>query len=252
MRFYMVRTFDHAGYYETRLVLAILALVVAAYFLIERRDSRFLVIMLSGVIFQALLEYRLQAAGLRGADYGLSVFGAHLRGWQACVFQGLAEGGILALMSFWFVDAISRTADASARNAYVAACVLIVVLALAVGIMSRGAPITSVRPMFGRGVWNIAMIAIVSIALCWLAGGLRWLWYYYAGCLIYVFLTFEPLQITGARYIAVARADGGYAAAPTSAQIAVMLYSHLAEVAAAKLHYFAVPFALRLVRLPHD
>jgi hypothetical protein len=248
MRYWMVRTFDHSGYYETRLLLALVATGVALYFVITRRDYRFAVILVSGVFFQALLEYRLQAGGLRGAAYELSIFGLRLRGWPAFTFQGCAEGGILALMSLWFVDIAARGGAGAARNGYLAACALIVALALVVGILSRGAAITSVRPMFGRGVANLALIVGISVLLCALTGGLRWLALYFAGCLIYVVLTFEPLQLTRARYIALRDSAGGYVAAPLAAQVAVMLYSNLFEVAGGKLHYFAVPFALRLLK----
>jgi len=248
VRYYMVRTFDHGGYYETRLLLALIAIGVALYTLIARRDSRFVVILLSGVLFQTLLEYRLQAGGLRGAAYELSIFGLRLRGWPAFTFQGFAEGGILALMSLWFVDIATRSGTGASRNVYLAVCALIVVVALVVGIVSRGAAITSVRPMFGRGVVNLALIVGISVLLCALTGGLRWLGLYFAGCLIYVVLTFEPLQLTGARYVALRDSAGGYVTAPLVPQVAVMLYSNLFEVAGGKLHYFAVPFALRLLK----
>ena len=66
-RHYMLRSFDHAGYYETRSLLALLALGIALYFWTKRRDARYLVMFVSGVVFQAFLEWYLQSGGARGA-----------------------------------------------------------------------------------------------------------------------------------------------------------------------------------------
>ena len=78
---------------------------------------------------------------------------------------------------------------------------------------------------------------------------MRQLGYFYLGLLIYVVLTFETLHIFGARYIGVRAADGQLVAASGLVQLSVMFLSHLWEVAGGKLHYFAVPFALGLLKL---
>lgn len=46
MTSYMVRTLDHAGYYETRLMLAVAAIAVAGYFAAKKKDRSF------GLMFQ--------------------------------------------------------------------------------------------------------------------------------------------------------------------------------------------------------
>src|SRR5579863_4128577 len=104
MNYYMVRTFDHSGYYETRLIMMVVAFGIAIYALRRKGDSRYLVVLASGVFFQGLMEYILQVTGLRGAGYHFSVFGIQMSGVWANLFQGLAEGAIFSLMAFWFVD----------------------------------------------------------------------------------------------------------------------------------------------------
>jgi hypothetical protein len=99
------------------------------------------------------------------------------------------------------------------------------------------------------GLVTISIYISVSLLLCWWRGGLRYLGYFYLGLLIYVFLTFETLHIFGARYIGVRGADGQMTAASLPLQIGVMFASHLWEVAGGKVHYFAVPFALGLLKL---
>lgn len=250
MNYFMLRSFDHAGYYETRLILMLVGIGVALYFAARRRDFRYLTLFASGVFFQAALEYSLRSMALRGAGYSLSVFGVTLSPLAAILLQGCAEGGILALMAFWYLalrtDPGRTVAD---WRPYLAVCGLIVVLAAIVGWMARGLPITSPRPMFGRqSLIQVSLTILLAILLAWWRGGLRYLGIFYIGLLIYVFLTFETLHIFGARYIGVRDAAGAFAAASAIPQVLVMLLSHAFEVAGGKIHYFAVPFALGLVK----
>jgi hypothetical protein len=66
--------------------------------------------------------------------------------------------------------------------------------------------------------------------------------------MIYIILTFEPLHILGARYVGL-RAGDQVVTAPFAMQVLIMGLSHLWEVAGGKVHYFAVPFALGLVKI---
>jgi hypothetical protein len=254
MTWYMVRSFDRAGYYETRLIMTLIAFVVALYALRRKKDSRYFVMLISGIIFQGLMEYLLQAMGLRGAGYHFSVFGIQMSGIAANLFQGLAEGAIFSLMAFWFVDLriAARTGGTPALSsrAYFAVYALIVGLSTVVGLLARGLPITSPRPMFGNTTvwWMVGTTGPALLLGAW-KGGLRYTAYFFVGLFIYSFLTFEPLQILGARYIGVRNPAGELIPAPLLAQAGIMLYSHLFEVSAQKMHYFAVPFALGLIRL---
>jgi len=245
--YYMLRSFDHAGYYETRSVLMIVAIVVAIVFLRTRGDRRYLVMLASGVIFQAALEYYLQFNNLRGAGYSLSVFGLNLSGISANLFQGCAEGGILSLMAFWFADLRMGGWPAS-RKYYLTVCGLIILLASVVGMVAAGRPITSPRPMFSViGFERLAVTVVPALLLIAWKRAWRELALFYLGLLIYVLITFEPLHIFGARYIGERGADGKFFPAPYPAQFAVMMASHLIEVAGGKIHYFAVPVALGLI-----
>jgi len=246
--YYMLRSFDHAGYYETRSVLMILAIVVAIVFLRKRGDNRYLVMLISGVFWQAAMEYYLQINGLRGAGYSLSVFGMKLTGIAANIFQGFAEGGILSLMAFWFVDLRSGGKRRESRNAYLALCALIIVLACFVGVVAAGRPISSPRPMFSTvGVVRLSVTAVPALLLIAWKRAWRELGLFYVGLLIYVLITFEPMQILGARYIGERGPDGKFFAAPSAPQFAVMMASNLFEVVGGKIHYFAVPLALGLL-----
>ena len=253
MTWYMLRSFDHAGYYETRLIMLLAAFGVALYALLRKRDARYFVVLISGVFFQGLMEYILQVMGLRGAGYHFSVFGIAMSGVGANLFQGLAEGAIFSLMAFWFVDLKTGGGRAPSWKAYAAMYALIVALSVVVGVLAAGRPITSPRPMLGTATaWWVAGTAGPALLLGAWKRGLRYVGYFYIGLFIYSFLTFEPLQILGARYIGVRTPAGGFAPAPFLAQAGMMLYSHLLEVAAQKVHYFAVPFALGLIRFRGD
>ncbi len=169
MNYYMVRTFDHAGYYETRLIMMLVAFGIAIYALRRKGDSRYFVVLATGVFFQGLMEYILQVTGLRGAGYHFSVFGIQMSGVWANLFQGLAEGAIFSLMAFWFVDLKTAGTAALSWKAYVAVYALIVALSSVVGVLARGQPITSPRPMFGiTTVWWLAGTA--GPHCCWAPG----------------------------------------------------------------------------------
>ncbi|MBK6795442.1 MAG: hypothetical protein IPG76_01205 [Acidobacteria bacterium] len=142
-----------------------------------------------------------------------------------------------------------RTRVPNGDRLSLAVCVIIVLLAGMVGMMARGMPITSPRPMFGSvALLSNSITIVIAVLLAWWKGGLRYLGLFFIGLLIYVVLTFEPLHIFGARYIGVRDASGQFAAAAWLPQVAVMLWSHIFEVAAGKIHYFAIPFALGLIK----
>jgi hypothetical protein len=250
---YLTRTFDHAGYYETRAVLLVLALAVVLYYAVRRGEFNHLVIFASGVFWQGLLEYRLISSGLRGPNCSLSVFGLELPGSVSWIFQGLAEGGLLALMAFLFVDAfVWNRDDRPRRSLYFALCALILALATLVGVLAQGQPISSPRPMINpSSAWGGVFWIWLSLVLVWFKGGdtFRNLGYWYGGLVIYVLLTFEPLHLLGARYVSF-KTESGFVPAPGWDGWSWMLYSHFYEVCATKIHYFALPAVFGLFRLP--
>jgi hypothetical protein len=256
MNYYMIRSFDHAGYYETRLILMVVGLVVAGRFA-ARGDWRYLVMFASGVLFQALLELLIMMLGLRGARYRLSVFGLTLPPAVAFLLQGCAEGGILTLMSFWFADLVlGARSERSRWPAYFATCGLIVALATLVGWYAAGKPISSPRPMFApSGILVNDATITTSLLLLWLKGGqdgFRYLGYWYLGAVVYYVLNFEPMHLFGARTIATRTSEGQYVPAALPTQAAVMAWAGMVEFAAGKLHYFVVPYILGLVRFPES
>ena len=171
-----------------------------------------------------------------------------MSGVGANLFQGLAEGGDLqpdGILVPGFKDQWQR--QCPSWKAFVTVYALIVALSCVVGVLAAGQPITSPRPMFGATtVWWVVGTAGPALLLAAWKRGLRYLGYFFIGLFIYSFVTFEPLQLLCARYIAI-RTSAGFAPAPFLAQAGIMLYSHIVEVSAQKMHYFAVPFALGLL-----
>lgn len=249
MDYFVLRTFDHAAYYETRLILMVISLAIAGYFFYYKRDRRFLLIFASGVLFQALMEYALQRQGLRGDNYSFSVFGVRLPGVVGPLFQGLVEGSIVSVFAFWFADLRAARPKAKEWWPFYGLCALIVVLALVVGFVARAQPPTSVRPMsVSSPILIVAAIIFISLFIAWRKDDLPALANFYGGLLLYALLTFEPLHILGARYIG-ATAGNQIVAATVPMQIVIMLLSHVFEFAGGKLHYFMIPFALGLLKL---
>jgi hypothetical protein len=149
-------------------------------------------------------------------------------------------------MGFWYATLRADRSRGPVRWwPYLVVCVLIVALAIVVGSVAAGQPISSPRPMFARSsIIIITSMITISLLIAGLKDGLRYLAYFYTGLLVYVVLTFEPMHLMGVRYIGVRDANGQMVAATLPWQIGVMLLSHVYEVAGGKLHYFAVPFAL--------
>src|SRR5262249_57636300 len=101
MDFWMIRTFDHAGYYETRLILMAISLVVACYFAYYKPDRRFLLMFASGAVLQTILEYVVLFDGLRVGAPTVWVFGARMPPLLGPAIRGFTQGGPLAVFAFW-------------------------------------------------------------------------------------------------------------------------------------------------------
>ncbi|MCI0523688.1 MAG: hypothetical protein L0Y75_00355 [Acidobacteria bacterium] len=245
----MIRTFDHAGYYETRLILLAINLAIACYFIYYKRDQRFLVMFASGAILQTIIEYALQFGGLRNNFHSISVFGSEMSPYIGPVIQGFTEGSAIAMFAFWFADLRSSKAGIKRWLPLILVGLVIVVLAFVAGSAAQNRPISSARPMFAsRSIFAVTGVIFVSLYISWRKDTLSSLANYYAGILVFAFLNYEPLHVMGARYIGVF-SDSQYAPAAMPAQAVVMLLSHLFEAAGGKLHYFIIPLALGLVSL---
>lgn len=249
MEFWMLRTIDQAGYYETRLILMAVSLAIAGYFSYYKRDKRYLVMFICGALLQMIAEYALQFGGFRGATYTLSIFGMQLPGVLRPVYQGLTEGGSLALFAFWFADLRSSGAGVKSWLPFAVLCGLVVALSFAAGSIGRGGQITSSRPMFApHTILAATAVIFFSLWVAWRKDAVSSLVSFFGGLLLFAILNYEPLQVLGGRYIGV-RAGEQFAAAPALPQIVVMLLSHIFEASGGKLHYFMIPFAMGLVAL---
>ena len=254
MNYWMVRTFDHAAYYETRLILSAVCLALACYFAYYKRDRRYLIAFASGAILQALTEYLLQWNGLRGVDYTLWLFGRSLPFALRPIYQGLTEGGAVALFAFWFADLRAARAKANAWLPFAGLCLLVLALSLIVGMIDRRQPITSIRPMFETPlIFGVTGIIFASLFPAWRRGAFAALAGFYGGLVLFALLNYEPLQMLGARYLGVL-AHGRVAQVAGMPQYGVMLLSHLFEAGGGKLHYFLIPFVLGLLPMtePED
>jgi hypothetical protein len=249
MDFLMIRTIDHAAYYETRLILMALSLAIAGYFFYYKRDRRYLLMFLSGSFFMALAEYLLQLSGLRGTGYSFSIFGFTPPQAIGPIIQGLTEGGACSLLAFWFADLRSAHERQIQWLAFFFICVVVVILGFIAGLGSRHMPVSSVRPMFATSsIVLTTTIIFASLAIAWRKNALSELANFYGGLLLFTFLNLEPLQLTEARYIGV---YSGLQTIPVSTplQIVMMLLSLIFESAGGRLHYFMIPFVFGWVTL---
>jgi hypothetical protein len=249
MDFVIIGTYDHTIWYETRLMLMLAGLVLAIYQLTVRRESRHLVIFLSSSLMMGLMEYALQAGGLRGPGYTFSIFGQQIPPAVGPLLQGLLEGGLWGLMALWFADLRSSRAAVSEWGTWVGGAVFVLLLSLLTGWRSGGLPPTSVQPIFSSlPILVITSIIFFSLVVAWRKDALAVLANYYGGLLVFALLSLGPLHLFGARYVGVVE---GLAAvrAGASWQIPMMLLSYIYESAGGKLHYFMIPFAFGLVSL---
>jgi len=253
MSIVMIRNFDHAGYYETRLLLMIVAFAVALFFLIKRNDRNYLVMFLSGAFWQGFMELILKLMGLRG-DFILSVFGLTLPQSILWIYQGFAEGGIHAVMGYWFFDLyLNRNEDfKQRRNLYLATLLLVLIFSLTVGYLAQGKEITSVRPMFRAGpIMAMLYVTFITLIIAGLKGGelYRYCAIYFVGTFIYFFINLEPLQPLGVRYIGLAAPDGELQTLSSLKGFFVMLYSHIWEGCGSRFHYFVIVYVLGFLKL---
>ncbi len=240
----MLRTIDHAGYYETRLILMALSLAIAIFFLYYKRDRRYLLMFASGAFFTMLMEYLLQTSGLRGPGYSFSIFDVTMPRMSGPIVQGMVEGGACSLFAFWFADLRSAHERQRQWLWFFMLCVVVTTLAFIAGSASRRQPVSSVRPMFAAVLIVIVTAVIfVSLFIAWRKNALPELANFYGGLVLFAFLNLEPLHLMGSRFIGV---HSGLQTVPvsTTLQIVMTLLSHIAEYAGGRLHYFMIPFAL--------
>ncbi len=245
MNYYVVRTIDHTMYHESRLFLMMLMMVIAIYFIWSRRDHRYIVIFLSGAIFQTVFELCNLYMGFRAPVYTITVLGAKLRDIHAAVFQGLTQGPVLAVLGLWFTDLVtSHRRRRETREAFVMVCAVVLGTSVVVGFNAQGMPVTSVRPLFGSYAVGMTLMFLgASAELAQLRdSGRRLLGWFFVGLVLYSLLHQMPLYLTGARFFI-----GDNAAQPNGAwQAGLLLWTHLIDASAGKLHYFAIPMCLGL------
>ncbi|MBW1983674.1 MAG: hypothetical protein JRI53_03060, partial [Deltaproteobacteria bacterium] len=112
MNIAMIRIFDNVGYYETRFILMIFALAAALFFLAKKKDRNYLVMFISGAVWQSVMSLVVMNMTLRGQEYSLLLFGFQVPSVLIWLIQGVFEGGIHGLMGYWFLDVyINRGSD---------------------------------------------------------------------------------------------------------------------------------------------
>ena len=249
MDFVIIGTYDHTAYYETRLLLAVLSLTISIYLLVARRDGRHLVVFLSSGLLMGLMEYLLQAQGLRGPGYGFSLFGHPVPQGLGPLLQGFLEGGVFGLMALWFADLRTTRAAAKEWRLWIVMAILVLALSIFTGVMAGSHAMTSVQPIFSpTPILIITTIIFFSLLIAWHKDAIAPLANFYAGLLIFAVLNFEPLHLFGARYVGVvAELETTRAGAPW--QLVMMLLSYVYETAGGKLHYLMIPMALGLITI---
>ena len=247
MDFVIVGTYDHYAWYETRLILMLAGLVLSLYQLLARRESRYLVIFLSSGLMMGLMEYVLQAGGLRGDDYSFSLFGKELPGSLGPLLQGILEGGICGLMALWFADLRSSRAAMREWLTWGGVALLVAGMSILTGLLTGNQPASSVRPIFAPPpILIITTIIFFSLVVAWRKDALAGLANYYAGLLVFAILSLEPLYLLGASYIGILDGEGT-ARAGSMWQVSMRALSYIYESAGGRLHYFMIPFAFGLV-----
>ncbi|MBW2365477.1 MAG: hypothetical protein JRF25_10535 [Deltaproteobacteria bacterium] len=252
MNIAMIRIFDNVGYYETRFILMIFALAAALFFLAKKKDRNYLVMFISGAVWQSVMSLVVMNMTLRGQEYSLLLFGFQVPSVLIWLIQGVFEGGIHGLMGYWFLDVyINRGSDQKQGwMPYMSALIFVLVMSLAVGFLNQGQSITSVRPMFKPGpILAMFYVTFITLVIAGFKGGaiFRLLCVYFIGTLIYSLVNLEPLHPLGVRYIGYGIPGGEVQAMPPIRQIFIMLYSHLWEIAGSRLHYFVIPYVLGLL-----
>lgn len=248
MDYLMLRNFDQAGYYETRLILMIVSLAVASYFVYYKQDRRFLMMFGIGVGLNVLGKFGAIAGELNSVA-PVTLFGLSLPAIPSLICQGMFEGGIVSVFAFWYADLRSARAKRDEWQLFYVLCGIVLAMSFIVGIVSRGRAVTWSRSIFAPYlVLGITLIIFVSLMIAWRKDDISSLASFFAGLLLFVVLNYEPMHLMGARYIGEPTAAEPVAAG-AGAQVIVMLLSHIFEAAGGKLHYFMLPYALGWVAL---
>lgn len=270
MDFVIVGTFDLAAYYETRVVLMVLGVLIALYHLVSKRESRYLVIFLSGALLMGVTEYLLQREGLRGDGGMIALFGWQIPRNYGSLLRGILDGGVFGLMALWFADLrISRTSPRASSPTFgwrlwrrwlgwLGMSTLILVLGVLTGSLvavqsststGSAALATSVQPVFSTTpIVIITSMIFFSLLVAWHLDAVEMVANFYAGLLIITLLNLGPLHILGARYIEVV-SDSGTMRADLAWQIAIGTLTGIFEVAGGKLYFLTIPLSLRLIAI---
>lgn len=248
MEFFIVRTIDHAVYFETRLVLLFALLGLAIFQQLSRRENRYLVILLSSVVMTALVEYLFMAVGLRGPGYAISLFGHTLPHLLVPPALGLLDGSTYGVMALWFADLRMSRAGAREWLGYLAFTLLVLGLSVFTGMQTHELPITGARAVFGAfPIAIITTIIFFSLLIAWKREALPFLANFYAGLILFSVVNLEPLHLLGSRYVGQS-IDLRIVAAPLKWQVIIMPLSHIYESSGGRLHLLTVALAFGLIR----
>ncbi len=248
MNHLMLRNFDHSGYYETRLILMVISLAIAAYFHYYKRDRRFLLMFGIGALLNVIGKFGVLAGDLNPIA-SATIFGATLPTVIALICQGVFEGGTVSLFAFWYADLRSAKVRSKEWWPFYGFCAVVVMFAFIVGLVSRGRSITWQRPIFAPYlILIITLIIFFSLMVAWQKNDISSLASFFAGLLLFAILNYEPMHLMGARYIG-EPATPEPVAAGGLAQILLMFLSHIFEAAGGKLHYFMLPYAFGWIAL---
>ena len=252
----MVRSFDEAGYFETRVILMIIALTVSLFFALKKEDNNYIIMFISSTIFFGIVELILFSLGMRAEGWTVTVFGLTIPTYLTWLFQGLGEGAIYGVSGFLFLDMFLKRDDEKEfilrRNLFIMIMVIVFICALIVGIIGSTKPITSVRAMFGIvAILYLSLVIIISFVLAKFVAGegfLKHLKNYLIGSFIFIVINLEPMHILGTRYIGVL-SNGNVTYADPVYQVFIMLVSYLIEIVIPRAHYLVVPVVLGLIKL---
>jgi len=253
----MVRSFDEAGYYETRIILMILALAISLFFAFKKEDNNYIVIFISSTIFFGIVELVLSSLGARAETWRIVVFSIEIPTYISWLFQGLGEGAIYGVTGLLFLDMyLKRDIESEfklRRNLFLFTMIIVFTCSIVVGILGRDKPITSVRLIFTLvSIIYVSVVIIISFVLVKFLcakGFMKYLGYYLIGSFIFIVVNLEPMHFLGTRYIGIIQPNGNVIHADLIYQVFIMLYSYLIDITIPRAHYLVVPVVFGLIKL---
>ena len=237
----------------TKLILAIVAILICVYDWKKNKRKDYLWVFLIGILIWTAVEIISQATGMREMPVHL-LFGIEIPYYIGAILQGAAEGAYVAVLGLFIADSFFIKRDR--RDSVLALIILLVpsILGLAVeGIQTPdyGGVVPSRRLMFTPMATIYLAISIV-VSVVWLLKTnpefRRRAIYMFVGmvAIAVVFTVFD--YFSGVRWIEVGPVGGPWLHAPLLTEFGALNYDIFIEIAAAYVPFLVLPCVFRLIK----